>query len=183
MQPLGELHLRDAVAAEKEDLTRTTDALHAKEGSLRSRADLLTAARAQRSAALNAVNAEIAAEQKTEQELEQQSIALTNALANANNTQISHGSGAVSGSGLRWPVSVTEYLVPAALCGSWMVRVSETELGTAPPLPVQAVAIPDGVAQATTANGVTRSCATTTSETGALESSQRIRCSSLPCTT
>jgi murein DD-endopeptidase MepM/ murein hydrolase activator NlpD len=95
--------LRDAVAAEKQGLAQTTDALHAKEGSLRSRADLLTTARGERSAALNAVNAEIAAEQKAENELEQQSVALTNALAG--NTQISHGTGAVSGSGLSWPVN------------------------------------------------------------------------------
>jgi len=95
--------LRDALAVEKQDLARATDALHAKEGSLRSRADLLTSARAQRSTALNAVNAEIAAEQKAEDELEQQSIALTNALAN--DAQISHGTGPVSVSGLSWPVN------------------------------------------------------------------------------
>jgi murein DD-endopeptidase MepM/ murein hydrolase activator NlpD len=95
--------LRDAVAVEKQDLAKTTDALHAKEGSLRSRADLLTSARGQRSAALDAVNAEIAAEQKAENDLEQQSIALTNALAN--NPQISHGPDTVSPSGLSWPVN------------------------------------------------------------------------------
>ena len=95
--------LRDAVAVEKQDLARTTDALHAKEGSLRSRADLLTSARGQRSAALDAVNAEIAAEQKAENDLEQQSIALTNAMAN--DAQISHGTGAVSVAGLSWPVN------------------------------------------------------------------------------
>jgi murein DD-endopeptidase MepM/ murein hydrolase activator NlpD len=95
--------LRDALAVEKQDLARATDALHAKEGSLRSRADLLTSARGQRSAALDAVNAEIAAEQKAENALEQQSIALTNALAN--DAQISHGTGAVSGAGLSWPVN------------------------------------------------------------------------------
>jgi murein DD-endopeptidase MepM/ murein hydrolase activator NlpD len=95
--------LRDAVAVEKQDLAKTTDALHAKEGSLRSRADLLGAARGQRAAALDAVNAEIAAEQKTENELEAESVALTNALAN--DAQISHGTGAVSVSGLSWPVN------------------------------------------------------------------------------
>ena len=95
--------LRDALAVEKQDLARTTDALHAKEGSLRSRADLLQAARGQRSAALDAVNAEIAAEEKAEKELEAQSLALTNALAN--DAQISHGTGNVSGSGLSWPVN------------------------------------------------------------------------------
>jgi murein DD-endopeptidase MepM/ murein hydrolase activator NlpD len=95
--------LRDAVAVEKQDLAKTTDALHAKEGSLRSRADLLTSARGQRSAALDAVNAEIAAEQKAENDLEQQSIALTKALAN--NPQISHGPDTVSPSGLSWPVN------------------------------------------------------------------------------
>jgi murein DD-endopeptidase MepM/ murein hydrolase activator NlpD len=95
--------LRDALAVEKQDLAKTTDALHAKEGSLRSRADLLTSARGQRSAALDAVNAEIAAEQKAEHDLEQQSIALTNALAN--NAQISHGPDSVSPSGLSWPLN------------------------------------------------------------------------------
>src|SRR5216683_684673 len=95
--------LRDALAVEKQDLAKTTDALHAKEGSLRSRADLLTTARGQRSAALDAVNAEIAAEQKAENDLEQQSVALTNALAN--DAQISHGTGAISGSGISWPVN------------------------------------------------------------------------------
>ena len=97
--------LRDAVAVEKQDLAKTTDALHAKEGSLRSRADLLTTARGQRAAALDAVNAEIAAEQKAENELEAESVALTNALAN--DAQISHstGTGAVSVSGLSWPVN------------------------------------------------------------------------------
>ena len=97
--------LRDALAVEKQDLATTTDALHAKEGSLRSRADLLTSARGQRSAALDAVNAQIAAELKSENELEAQSVALTNALADASNTQISHGTGAISGAGLSWPVS------------------------------------------------------------------------------
>jgi murein DD-endopeptidase MepM/ murein hydrolase activator NlpD len=95
--------LRDALAVEKQDLAKSTDALHAKEGSLRSRADLLTSARGQRSAALDAVNAEIAAEQKAEDDLEQQSIALTNALAN--DPQISHGPGNVSPSGLSWPLN------------------------------------------------------------------------------
>jgi murein DD-endopeptidase MepM/ murein hydrolase activator NlpD len=95
--------LRDALAVEKQDLAKSTDALHAKEGSLRSRADLLTSARGQRSAALDAVNAEIAAEQKAENDLEQQSIALTNALAN--DPQISHGPGNISPSGLSWPLS------------------------------------------------------------------------------
>ena len=95
--------LRDALAVEKQDLAKSTDALHAKEGSLRSRADLLTSARGQRSAALDAVNAEIAAEKKAENDLEQQSIALTNALAN--NAQISHGPGNVSPSGLSWPLN------------------------------------------------------------------------------
>lgn len=95
--------LRDAVAVEKQDLARTTDALHAKEGSLRSRADLLTSARGQRAAALDAVNAEIAAEQKAENELEAESVALTNALAN--DAQISHSTGPVSVSGLSWPVN------------------------------------------------------------------------------
>jgi murein DD-endopeptidase MepM/ murein hydrolase activator NlpD len=97
--------LRDALAVEKQDLAKSTDALHAKEGSLRSRADLLTSARGQRSAALDAVNAQIAAEQKAEDELEAESVALTNALADANNTQISHGTGAISGAGLSWPVN------------------------------------------------------------------------------
>ncbi|HYR63060.1 MAG TPA: peptidoglycan DD-metalloendopeptidase family protein [Actinomycetota bacterium] len=95
--------LRDALAVEKQDLAQATDALHAKEGSLRSRADLLTSARGQRSAALDAVNAQIAAEQKAENDLEQESIALTNALAN--DAQISHGTGAISGSGISWPVN------------------------------------------------------------------------------
>jgi murein DD-endopeptidase MepM/ murein hydrolase activator NlpD len=95
--------LRDAVAVEQQDLAKTTDALHAKEGSLRSRADLLTTARGQRAAALDAVNAEIAAEQKAENELEAESVALTNALAN--DAQISHGTGPVSVSGLSWPVN------------------------------------------------------------------------------
>jgi murein DD-endopeptidase MepM/ murein hydrolase activator NlpD len=95
--------LRDALAVEKQDLAQATAALHAKEGSLRSKAELLTSARGQRTTALDAVNAEIAAEQKAEDELEQQSIALTNALAN--DAQISHGTGNVSGSGLSWPVN------------------------------------------------------------------------------
>ena len=95
--------LRDAVAVEQQDLAKTTDALHAKEGSLRSRADLLTSARGQRAAALDAVNAEIAAEQKAENELEAESVALTNALAN--DAQISHSTGPVSVSGLSWPVN------------------------------------------------------------------------------
>jgi murein DD-endopeptidase MepM/ murein hydrolase activator NlpD len=95
--------LRDAVAVEQQDLAKTTDALHAKEGSLRSRADLLTTARGQRAAALDAVNAEIAAEQKAENELEAESVALTNALAN--DAQISHSTGPVSVSGLSWPVN------------------------------------------------------------------------------
>jgi murein DD-endopeptidase MepM/ murein hydrolase activator NlpD len=95
--------LRDAVAVEQQDLAKTTDALHAKEGSLRSRADLLTAARGERAAALDAVNAEIAAEQKSENELQAESVALTNALAN--NAQISHSTGPVSVSGLSWPVN------------------------------------------------------------------------------
>jgi murein DD-endopeptidase MepM/ murein hydrolase activator NlpD len=94
--------LRDALAVEKQDLAQTTATLHAKEGSLRSRAELLTTARSQRGVALDVVNAEIAAEQKAEDQLQQESINLTNALQN--DAQISHGTGAVSASGISWPV-------------------------------------------------------------------------------
>ena len=95
--------LRDALSVEKQDLAAATDALHAKEGSLRSRADLLNGARAQRATALAVVDAQIEAEQKAEDELQAESVALTNTLQN--DAQISHGPDNVSASGLIWPVN------------------------------------------------------------------------------
>ena len=94
--------LRDALAVQKQDLAQATAALTAKEGSLRSRADLLNNARAERSTALAAVQAQIDAEQQAEDELQAQSEALTAALEN--NAALSHGPGDVSAAGLSWPV-------------------------------------------------------------------------------
>ena len=94
--------LKDAIAAEQADLQASESALQAKEGALSARGDLLNSAKAQRQAALDAVNAQITQELKDEQELTQESIDLTNALQN--DASLSHGSGAVSGAGLAWPV-------------------------------------------------------------------------------
>ena len=94
--------LHDSLQAETQDLQATKATLVAKEGNLAAQGDLLNTARGQRTAALDAVNAEIASEIKNEQQLQAQSQALTDALATS--TQVSHSNGPVSVSGLIWPV-------------------------------------------------------------------------------
>ncbi len=92
--------LRDALAVEKQDLANSQAALTNKKGALDSRGELLNNALDQRKSALDAVQAQIKAEEDAEAELEQQSIELTNKLAN--DAEISHGAGSVAG--LIWPV-------------------------------------------------------------------------------
>jgi murein DD-endopeptidase MepM/ murein hydrolase activator NlpD len=94
--------LRDALSAEKDDLSRATTALRAKQGTLASRAELLGNARNQQKAALAAVQARIKDEEEAEAELQKQSEELTAALQADPN--ISHSTGPVSASGLVWPV-------------------------------------------------------------------------------
>src|SRR5215217_8716422 len=65
-----------------------------------------------------------------------------------------------------------------------MVRRRDAVPGTAAPAPVHATPTPARSVQVTAANGLTRSCATTTSDTTAEEFRQTRRCSSVPfCTT
>lgn len=109
--------LRDALSVQEQDLAQSKAALEAKEGALSSRADLLNSAKNQRTAALDAVNAEIAQELKDEQELAQQSIALTNAIQN--DSSLSKGPDNASASGLIWPVHgpITSPFGPRSLGG------------------------------------------------------------------
>jgi murein DD-endopeptidase MepM/ murein hydrolase activator NlpD len=99
---LTSARLRDSLSVERDDLTRSTEALRAKQGTLASRADLLANARSQQKAALAAVQAQIADELEAEAELQKQSEQLTAALQA--DAQISHSTGPVSASGLVWPV-------------------------------------------------------------------------------
>lgn len=96
--------LRDALNLDTQELESSKANLVAKEGNLAAQGDLLNAARGQRAAALDAVNAEIASEMKNEQQLQAQSQALTAALAASSAVSHSSGTGPVSVSGLIWPV-------------------------------------------------------------------------------
>lgn len=96
--------LRDALNLDTQELEASKATLVAKEGNLAAQGDLLNAARGQRAAALDAVNAEIASEMKNEQQLQATSQALTAALATSSQVSHSSGTGPVSVSGLIWPV-------------------------------------------------------------------------------
>jgi murein DD-endopeptidase MepM/ murein hydrolase activator NlpD len=94
--------LKAALATQEQNLNQAESALQAKEGALGSRADLLNSAKAQRTTALDAVNATIAADLKDEQELTAQSEALTTAIQT--DASASKGPADASPSGLIWPV-------------------------------------------------------------------------------
>jgi murein DD-endopeptidase MepM/ murein hydrolase activator NlpD len=94
--------LRNALASQEQNLALAQGALLAKEGALSTRADLLNSAKAERTAALDAVQATIAQELKDEQELTATSEALTAALQN--DASVSKGPADESVSGLIWPV-------------------------------------------------------------------------------
>ncbi|HLI57238.1 MAG TPA: peptidoglycan DD-metalloendopeptidase family protein [Actinomycetota bacterium] len=95
--------LRNALTVQEQNLAASQAELLAKEGDLASRANLLNSAKADRTAALDAVQATIAQELKDEQELTATSEALTAALQA--DSSISKGPADASPSGLIWPVS------------------------------------------------------------------------------
>ncbi|HWD10146.1 MAG TPA: peptidoglycan DD-metalloendopeptidase family protein [Actinomycetota bacterium] len=95
--------LRDALSVQQQGLATNQAELLAKEGSLADRATLLNSAKADRTAALDAVQATIAQEIKDEQELTATSEALTAALQS--DSAISRGPANVNPTGLIWPVS------------------------------------------------------------------------------
>lgn len=95
--------LRNALTTQEQSLAASQAELVTKEGALASRADLLNSAKADRTAALSAVQATIAEELKDEQELTATSEALTAALQA--DASISKGPPNASPSGLSWPVS------------------------------------------------------------------------------